>query len=501
LRRRVFSLYFDTPGLALRQRRMALRLRKTGGGWLQTLKTSGSSTGGLHQRGEWEFALRTPVLNLSLFAETPLAGVPNSKNLHQRLKSVFSTDFYRTTWLVELAPGQRVEVALDQGVIRSDARVAPLCEVEIELVEGSATAVFDVALALCEDIPLRPDILSKAERGYRLFQQESLAPRKADAIKLDENWPPHQALQVIAAGCLDHFEANVEGALTSNEPEFIHQLRVALRRLRSALRVFKPAAQIRFGAELKWLAGVLGEARDWDVLVSETLPPLLKSYGDIALAKKILATAKRRQGVCRAAARSALVSRRLAQLVIELARWLDTQGDSVSVAEPALSAAVQQTGAAELPAIPPNELPDFASHEIRRRHHRLLHDSVALAILDPGARHQVRIDAKRLRYAVDFFATLFSKRRTSPYLKTLSAIQDVLGQANDAASAERLIESLAPPEGIIHFAKGWFAARTLANLSEIHGHFATLKKSQRFWRRKSRAPHAQDTVPITVPEV
>jgi inorganic triphosphatase YgiF len=503
LRRKVFSFYFDTPGLTLRQRRMALRMRKAGGEWLQTLKTTGSSTGGLHQRGEWEFALRTPVLDLSLFGETPLAGVPNSENLHLVLRPVFSTCFYRTAWVVELAPGQRVEVALDQGVVRSDSRETPICEVEIELVEGSATAVFDVALALCEHIPLRPDMLSKAERGYRLLQPESLAPHKADVIKLEENWPPHQALRVIAAGCLDHFESNVEGALASNDPEFIHQLRVALRRLQSALRVFSPAAQVRFAAELKWLTGALGDARDWDVLVAETLPPLLKSYGDAALAKKILAAAKRRQRVCRATARAALDSRRQAQLVIELVRWLGAKDESVPVAGPAASAAVKQAGAEELPAklAPLDELPDFASREIRRRHRRLLHDSMALAILDPGARHQVRIDAKRLRYAVDFFATLFGKRRTSPYLKTLSAIQDVLGQANDAAGAERLIESLAPPEGLIHFAKGWFAARTLANLTEIHGHFSTLERSQRFWRKKSQAPQAQEAVPVNVPEV
>lgn len=503
LRRRVFSLYFDTPGLMLRQRNMALRMRKAGGKWLQTLKTAGSSTGGLHQRGEWEFALRAPVLDLSLFGETPLAAVPRSKNLHRTLKPVFSTDFYRTAWIVEMAPGQRVEVALDQGATRSGAREAPICEVEIELLEGSAAAVFDVALALCENLPLRPDIVSKAERGYRLYKRESLAPHKADAIRLNEGWPPQQALRVIATGCLDHFQANVEGALGGNDPEFIHQLRVALRRLRSALRVFRPAVQVRFAAELKWLTGVLGNARDWDVLVAETLPPLLKSYGDAVLAKKLLAAAKRRQGACRGAARAALVSRRHAHLVIEMARWLDTQDEFVEAVEPAATVAIEQAGADASPAgaTPIDELPDFASREIRRRHHRLLHDSVALAILDPAARHRVRIDAKRLRYAVDFFATLFGKRRTGPYLKTLSAIQDVLGHANDAASAERLIESLAPPEGFMHFAKGWFAARTLANLTEIHGHFSTLKKSQRFWRKKNQTPQAQEAVPVNVPEV
>jgi len=175
----------------------------------------------------------------------------------------------------------------------------------------------------------------------------------------------------------------------SNDPEFIHQLRVALRRLRSALRVFKPAAQVRFGAELKWLTGVLGEARDWDVLVAETLAATAEKLRRWRAGKKNpwcrQAEARHLSRGCQGCARSP----RQAQLVIELARWLGAGDEFVPVPESAANepAAGDQAGVEELPAktSPLNELPDFASREIRRRHRRLLHDSVALAILDPGA--------------------------------------------------------------------------------------------------------------------
>lgn len=486
VRRRVFNVYFDSPGLVLREHRMALRLRKAGGKWLQTLKTAGSATGGLHQRGEWELPLPAPQLDLALFRETPLAKLPDSKKLHLTLKPAFTTDFQRTTWLIETAPGQRVEVALDQGCARCGSKEYAICEVEIELIEGGAAAVFDVALALVGQITLQPDVLSKAERGYRLFQPTMLTPRRAATVELNKKWHAHQAWRSIAAACLDHFEANVEGALLSKDPEYIHQLRVALRRLHSAMRVFKPVVEQRFADELRCLTGVLGEARDWDVLVAESLPALLKGYSDAALGKKLLAAARRRAAACRAAARAALTSRRYALLVIALGGWLSVSDEFVPAAEPALNEE-NATAAAQA-----EDLSHFASREIRGRHRRLLDGVGALAGVSPLERHRLRIDAKRLRYAVDFFSSLFSRRRVAQYLKTLAGIQEVLGKANDAAVAERLIASLAPPEPFIHFARGWLAARTQAQMEGIATHFAGLKETRRFWHKKSTPQESAD---------
>ncbi len=467
-RRKVLNVYFDTPGLVLKQHAMALRLRKTAGKWQQTLKTAGVATGGLHQRGEWEYPLRAPQLDLALFRETPLATLAQSKALHRTLKPLFTTDFYRTTWLVEISPGQRVEVALDQGVIRCGERESIISEVEIELLEGGATAVFDVALLLIARIAMRPAILSKAERGYRLFAPEPFVPRHAVAIVLKRKWPPHHAMQAIIAACLDHFDANIDGALASDDPEFIHQLRVALRRLRSAIRIFRPAHAAQVSAELKWLAAAMGEARDWDVLVTQTLPVLLAHDGGNGHRRGLttpMASAKQHQAAARDAARSALASTREALLIMTLARGVSDPG-----------------GFAVPPSRKKQSLPQLASREINRRHRRLLRVNAALADSSVDARHRVRIDAKRLRYAVDFFATLFGEKHVTRYVKILGEIQHLLGETNDDAVSMRLLESLSPPAPFMDFAKKRTATRARTRLGNIDRRIAELRNVRRFWQ-------------------
>jgi triphosphatase len=480
LRRKVSVVYFDAPDLRLKRQGLALRLRKVAGKWMQTLKTEGSALGGLHQRGEWEYGVPGATLDLSLFRATPLAEIKDADKLHESLKPVFSTDFWRTSWIVEIAPGQRVEVALDQGAILCGNSAEAISEVEIEVVEGSAATAFDLAFALLDHLSLRPSALSKAERGYRLLQSLPIAPRKAATIELDAGWSAQHALDAIVANCLVHLESNVAGALGSSDAEFIHQLRVALRRLRSALRIFKPAGQDHFTDELRAFTLVLGDARDWDVMLTETLPPLLAGYADPAVTTRVLAAAKRQRRRFRKAAQALLASPRYARLVIELARWLSFPAD----AAPAPSPASDVSNRIDEGTV--GSLSEFASGEIRRRHKRMLHDALALASLDAAARHRVRIDAKRLRYAVDFFASLFKKRRTGQYLSALSAIQDALGRANDAVTAERLLVSLSVPEAFFLFARGWLAARIQAEIAKVDKHFAVLKTTKRFWLKGPR---------------
>lgn len=476
-RRKVFNTYFDTPDLLLKQNAMALRLRKMGGKWLQTLKTAGTVTGGLRDHGEWEYPLQAPQLDLSLFRETPLVALAGSKQLHLTLKPVFTTEFYRTTWRVKTAPGQQVEVALDQGVLRCGESEAAISEVEIELLEGNAAAVFDVTTALASLIALRPESLSKAERGYRLFRPEPLEARRASAIELKRKWTPQQALQTIVASSLAHYVANVDGALNSDAPEYIHQLRVAMRRLRSALRTFKAANAETISAEVKWLAGALGDARDWDVLLMGNLPVLLDVFGDPNLTKTLMAAATQRQSDGRKSARVALASPRATLLVLAIARWVTVPGELTLL--PARKVTVADAGDARTV-----KLTQFASQGIRQRHRRLLRDSAALTELTPEARHQVRIDAKRLRYLVDFFSSLFSKTRVERYEKILGRIQDLLGETNDDVIAMAHIESLSPPERFIEFARGWFAARTSANLAGMDPLIADLHDAKHFWGRK-----------------
>ncbi len=490
-RRKVHSIYFDTPSLELQQGAMALRLRKTGGRWLQTLKTAGNMTGGLHQRGEWEHPLRLPQLDLALFRDTPLAELASRDQLHLILEPAFVTNFQRTTWQIDVAPGQRVEVVLDQGVIRAGQNELPISEIEIELLEGDRSAVYDIAAALVGQVSVRMEMASKAERGYRLYQAEQAepaAPLRARSVELRRKWLPVHAMQEVVAACLGHFERNIEGALVGDDPEYLHQLRVALRRLRSALRVFRPADTEDIVAELKWLTGALGDARDWDVFTTETLPILLDGFGDAALGAELLAAAEQKRAAAGANARTALASPRQMLLLISIGRWLSVAAQHVLLPRIATAEAIESTTETPLPS-----LKDFAALEIRRRHKRLLRDAVAVAELPVAARHKVRIDAKRLRYSVEFFAELFDRKRVAPYAKLLTAIQDLLGHTNDHDVAMKRVEILAPTARFVDFSRGWFAARTQLKLEAIDQHVAKLKKARRFWGKTIAAEPAEES--------
>ncbi|SIS42846.1 inorganic triphosphatase [Neptunomonas antarctica] len=180
--KRLINWYFDTSDLRLSANKMALRIREQNGVYIQTLKTKGQSVNGLHQRGEWEWIIDKPVLDLARLKETGLSIVDDFSALATRLQVIFSTHFDRTIWMVELAETATViEVALDQGEVsytspEGRAWVDKICELELELKSGSVDALLAVAVQCTNAIPeLTPGNISKAERGYSLFEQAKVA--------------------------------------------------------------------------------------------------------------------------------------------------------------------------------------------------------------------------------------------------------------------------------------------------------------------------------------
>ncbi|MBK8322470.1 MAG: inorganic triphosphatase [Betaproteobacteria bacterium] len=235
-RARFVAFYFDTPDHALAKRQLGLRLRRSASTWRATLKAGGTSTAGLHDRPEWEFPASGPRLDLSRFTATPLADVPGAATLHERLAPVLVTEFVRTTWRLEPAPGCRVEVALDVGRILAAGREARIEEVEIELLEGDALAAFDLAEVLATTVAMRPEPASKLARGLELAGAARPRPVRAPRVDLSPAGDDARAAARIAvAAALAHGQANEAGVLASADIEFVHQLRVSLRRLRSAL--------------------------------------------------------------------------------------------------------------------------------------------------------------------------------------------------------------------------------------------------------------------------
>jgi len=176
--RRLENTYYDTADQRLRQQRIALRVRHKQGQYIQTLKGGGQARGGLHTRQEWEWKIPTATLIPELLQDTPLVELLPVAEVKTALQPAFSTDFERHIWLITdpaATPPLKVELALDQGRVSmpqaphgtSDA----LCELELELLEGSAAQLITLALKLAEDVPLLVNDVSKAQRGYRLLSE------------------------------------------------------------------------------------------------------------------------------------------------------------------------------------------------------------------------------------------------------------------------------------------------------------------------------------------
>ncbi len=466
-RTRMRSLYFDTPEGALAQGQMALRLRREGRRWVQTLKAGKSGTGGLHQREEWEHVRPEPTLDLTLLGETPLARMHDAARVREHLGPIFEVTFTRTAWTLELEPGSKLEVALDQGTVVSGEHTTPICEVEIECLEGDPGRAFDLAARLMGEVALHPSAISKAQRGYRLAHGEVLHPMKADRFVLHGAMSTVDAARMIVGAGIAQLQANEEGVLTSPDPEFIHQARVALRRTRSALGMFRN--EIGIGRAQAWkdalgeTSGALGRARDWDVLAARTLPAALEAFGDEALSRSIRGRLSYRRRVEREKAREAIRSPAYATVLLELSRWL-AHADGKVTTPPS-----------------PETLPAFAERVIRKRHKKLLAGALMLGSLSPAERHRVRIDAKRLRYGLEALASLFRPRPLASFSASLESMQEALGDCNDAATALGLIPQLNATEAFTGFARGWFAARERGEPAALEPIVAEIARDRRTW--------------------
>ena len=171
LKEKLHSIYFDTPDLALVRVQIALRLRQNGEHWIQTVKGGGKVEEGLHQRSEWEVPVTGNLPDLDKLLESPWRSF-FTPDIQNRLVPIFFTDFWRTTWLIEL-PNGLIELALDVGEIEAKNKHVPICEVELELKSGVPESLFDLARELRKSITLQPEDRSKAGRGYMLYSAYS----------------------------------------------------------------------------------------------------------------------------------------------------------------------------------------------------------------------------------------------------------------------------------------------------------------------------------------
>ena len=272
------TTYFDTPDLALAGKGVSLRVRRSGDCRVQTVKLQGAGPTVAARRGEWEWPAEQDRPDLGRLAETPAGAVVGNLS-DDELEPVFVTDIRRTVRKLRLDESTTAEAAFDEGTITAGSASEAVSELELELQEGKLAPLYRLALDLHATVPLTIGLDSKADRGYRLRRgQQAPLAQKAPDLDLDRDISVPQAFREIVAAGLGHLLAN-QPAAGAGDPEGVHQMRVAIRRLRSALVLFEthlePHVTARFEAELKRFGRVLGEARDWDVFCLETLPKVM----------------------------------------------------------------------------------------------------------------------------------------------------------------------------------------------------------------------------------
>lgn len=450
------SIYFDTRDCKLHGHGLSLRIRQSGNRRTQTVKSNKNAAAGLFARQEWKQRVVDDI---------PVLDDRRMQNLlactASMLAPVFEVHVKRHRWTVREADAV-IEVALDLGKVLVADREAPICEIEFERKAGSTVSVFQLARKVDAITPLRLGVLSKADRGYRLIGPFS-ASTKAVPAALTCDMTAAQAFACIAMECLRQFRLNGDGVLWLRDKEALHQARVALRRLRSLFAIFKSGFNdSRFDhlrKELKWLASALGDARNIDVLMDYTSNHII-----------LEALGKERDEAYTASV-AALSSLRARSLMINMVEWI----------------AVREWRADDAHTFLEQPICGIASGALDKLERRVRKVGRHLAEAEDENRHAVRIAAKRLRYAAEFFQPLYKgkTKRYRRFIQALANLQDELGLLNDLAIMPAIVErlGLSVLEGIKELTEFRSDKSHVQQAAKAH---RILVKTKRFWLSKER---------------
>ncbi len=431
--RRLVSTYFDTADQRLRGAGVAVRIRRVGRLRYLTVKAGQSGMGGMLIRREWEGRVSSETPDLSVVTDLELRRAVEIAAAGAPLAPVFTTTMSRTSRALDLGEGTTATLDMDRGTVATADAVEKVCEAEVELREGDPARLFAFAREFAADIPVRISTETKAARGFRLLGGALPQSVKAAPVDLVRGQTVEEALLVTLQSCLDQVFANDLPVLLNDEPEGVHQMRVGLRRLRSAMTLFGdvlPAEQrSALVAEVRWLTNQLGLARDADVQDAEVVGPVAaRMAGDPAFARlTALLASERTSG--RAAAREAVLSMRTTELHLSLSEWVSRRlwrDQPVSAESAQLFRPVAE----------------FSCRMLARRHKKCVKRAKRFADLPVDELHELRKDLKKLRYACEFFRSLYGAKPVRAYTRRLSALQDSLGYLNDVAVAHEYVAGL-----------------------------------------------------------
>jgi triphosphatase len=472
------STYYDTTADRLKRDGLVLQVRKQNG-------------------QQTQMVIRTDVREEPLSSLQELADVMDGErpdlralngNAHlpevlsdPELRARFTTVMRRTNFLLEPDAATQLAGAIDEGQIQTadNKGTEPICEVGLQLKRGDPAALYRTGLRLLEIAPMRIEARTKAERGYQLLESATTKPQAQYSLPF--GLKPHEtveeSLQKIGLVCLTLFLRNEPAAL-ADVPEGVHQMRVAVRRLRSVVATMRrmlPSQQYEWVRhELKWMADVLGPARNWDVFSSTLLTPVrsaLLSEQDLG---KLCDICERERRSAHEKANAAIRSPQYTAALLKLSQWFAScswRDQPVSRRSALLMAPV----ATVAPGL------------IQRRYKKAKNAADGFDRLTLQQRHEFRIAIKKLRYPIEFFRSLFDNDKVAAFVQRLRPLQDDVGYANDVRVAYELLADVQISEDAVAIARaagvvlGWHD-RGLTDLDrKLRKHVRRFRKARPFW--------------------
>ena len=366
----------------------------------------------------------------------------------------------------------RAEMSVESAELDAGDKMARTCRVGFHLIEGGMAPLAALLMGLADRVPLQLANGSRWDAAFEQLRDGPPPPVKAKAPSLAANIGNAHALKLIARASLAHLMANHHCLLATGAPESIHQMRVALRRLRSAMSLFKimlqdPQSQ-DLAEELRWMQGCLGMARDGDVLMSELLAPLDQEFHGAPGFDKLMRLADERRKANRQVLQADMSSPRFNKCLLRLACWIEEVGRHHPLAE--------------------EPVKELALATLDKRYKRVKKQMALFHSLDEEERHRVRIQVKKLRYSIDFFGGIISDRRAAKMTAQLAEVQEAFGQLNDIASGTRLLQSIAEraPAPEVSWAAGlvagWHRKRVDDLLNQAWTLWHELERTPPFWK-------------------
>lgn len=422
---RLQSIYYDTPKFALLKRGVTLRVRRTGARRVQTIKAAVNGAALPIERDEWEEEISGEEPELSL-AGTPLEDMARKK-LRRRLRPCFEIHVDRSAFPIQSA-NSAIEVAIDRAHIIGE-HSASFCEIELELKRGASSEMARVARRIAGEVPAALSLKTKAERGFELRRGEPARPHFGDAVTLAPTSRVGEAFQSIGWTCLRHFALNKD-AIEAGATQAAHQMRAGLHRLLAAIAIFHrlldgPETDA-IKAEAAWLISELKAACALDLLLENTLLPLVSAQADPLPVEALCdETSARRQSALSRVVET-VTSDRYRQFVLRTALWLIAAewSDDAALRHDQPSRRVRGFAVRSLSHAAAEAAGQFHKFSVSPvEHQATLHDALY-----------------RLRCATDFFSALFPAHlvRKRRYVRLLDIALRDLDRLDDFAAHENL---------------------------------------------------------------